>query len=155
VRAVGPGGLIVPGPVLVIDADTAAAVVDLLCLEVAHRRLFGRDAVADNALAAMVALARTAERFCSDREEVCSADVPAPCGDGGGGGRCQVMTTATADEVDVTTTAAQLGVGPRAVRSLAGRRTLPGWKVGGRWRFARADVDVLADRRAQRRRGAR
>ena len=156
-RTVGPGGLIVAGPVVIIDASRAAAVVDLLGLEEegVRRRLHGRDPLADDALAALVGLARTVERsadreMCSGGEAMCSADVPTAGGGLASGGESTVMVTA-ADDLDVIATAAELGVGSRAVRGLAERRTLPGRKVAGEWRFDRADVERLAARRAQRR----
>lgn len=150
-RTIGPGGLIVPGAVVLLDADTAAAVVELVGLDVAHRRLLGRDPIADEALAAIVALARTAERKPSVSGGMCAAGVPTPCRAEGSGAGSTPMVTAAAAELDVSGVASVLGVGIRAVRGLAERRTLPGWKVAGEWRFARVDVERLAARRAQRR----
>ena len=43
-----------------------------------------------------------------------------------------------------------LGIGTRAVRGLAERGTLPGYKDGNGWRFVLADVVHLADQREER-----
>lgn len=150
-RPVGPGGLIVPGPVLLLDASTAAAVVAALDLEAQRLDVYGRHPAADNALAALVALARTAEQKRSVSQETGSVGVPSPCAADRSGARSTAMVTPHADQLDASDAASQLGVGPRAIRYLAERGTLPGRKVGGGWRFDKADIDNLAERRARRR----
>jgi PTS system nitrogen regulatory IIA component len=44
------------------------------------------------------------------------------------------------DDFDANSLAAYLRIAPAQVEKLAGRGKLPGRKIGGKWRFARADV---------------
>ena len=51
------------------------------------------------------------------------------------------MKDETGDIFTLDEVAAYLKVGKRTVYRLAGTRKIPAFKVGGTWRFARADID--------------
>lgn len=65
------------------------------------------------------------------------------------------MATAEREILTLSEVAEYLKVAERTIYRLAGARKLPAFKVGGSWRFARADIDEWIKRQTKGTSGAK
>jgi len=65
------------------------------------------------------------------------------------------MATAEREILTLSEVAEYLKVAERTIYRLAGARKLPAFKVGGSWRFARADIDEWITRQPKGTSGAK